>query len=106
MNTLNGIIANNNLMIVKDSLDNILYKLLKQPNPNKPLIKQLQDDRERLDESYLYFGTVREVQKITEQRNKYLEGMLISNTSYTKDLKLEIKDLEQQLKQLKQNLEL
>lgn len=106
MNILDGIIANNNLMVVKDGLENMLSKLLKQTNPNKPLIKQLQGDRERLNASYLYFGTVREVQKITEQRNKYLESMLISNVSYTKDLKLEIKELEKQLKQLKENLEL
>ena len=103
---LDGIIASNNLMVVKHGIENMISKLLKQPKVNKPLVKQLQDDRERLNESYLHFGTVREVQKITEQRNKYLEGMLISNTSYTKDLKLEIKDLEKQLKQLKENLEL
>lgn len=106
MDILDGIIANNNLMVVKDGLENMLSKLLKQPNPNKPLIKQLQDDRGRLNASYLYFGTLKEVSNVIEQRNKYLESMLISNTSYTKDLKLEIKELEKQLKQLKENLEL
>lgn len=106
MNTLNGIVANNNLMIVKDGLEKMLSKLLKQSNPNQPLIKQIKDDIERLNESYLYLGEVKEELNVTSKRNKYLESMLISNVAYTKDLKIENLERFKQLEQLKKNLEL
>ena len=38
--------------------------------------------------------------------NKYLESILISNTTYTKDLKNKVKELEKQLSDLKENLEI
>ena len=35
-------------MVVKDGLQQMSSKLLKQNNPNKPLIKQIESDIERL----------------------------------------------------------
>lgn len=106
MNTLDGIIANNNIMVVKDGLEQMSYKLLKQPNPNKPLLKQIESDTERLDSLYLYVAKLKESDFINQKRNKYLESILISNTAYTKDLKNKVKDLEKQLSDLKENLEI
>jgi len=106
MNTLDGIIANNNIMVVKDGLEKMSSKLLKQTNPNKPLLKQIQSDIERLDSLYLYVGELKESDFINQKRNKYLESILISNTAYTKDLKNKVKELEKQLADLKENLEI
>ena len=41
MNELQGIQANNDLMVVKQGLKDMIFKLSKQDNPNIKLIKQL-----------------------------------------------------------------
>lgn len=104
MNHLEGIQANNNILIVKDGLEKMSSKLLKQTNLNKPLIKQIEGDCERLNDVFMFLNETKENNKALSQRNKYLESMLISNVAYTRDLKNKVKDLEQQLREVKLNI--
>ena len=104
MNHLEGIQANNDLMVVKDGLEMMISKLLKQNNPNKVLIKQIESDCERLNSVYLFLNEVKEDNKTISTRNYHLESILITNTVYTRDLKNKVKDLEQQLREVKQNI--
>ncbi len=57
-------------MLVKDTLEKMSSKLLKQPKVNKPLLNELKADRERLDESYLYFNQTKEIAFSVNNKNK------------------------------------
>ena len=105
MNQLDGIIANNDLMLVKDTLDKLRFKLLKQDLPNKTLIKQLQDDTDRLESVYVLLNEIKQDNQITNRRNRDIESLLLSNMMWNKDLEKRNNDLEKQLKELKVNLE-
>lgn len=105
MNLLDGIIANNNIMIVKQTLEKLTLKLLSQSKVNKSLVTELKGDCERLDDLYLNLNELKEDNKTLSQRNKYLESILISNVNYSRDLNNKVEDLEQQNKELKFNIE-
>lgn len=104
MNHLEGIQQNNNILVVKDGLEKMAHKLIKNDHPNKVLIKQIEGDIDRLDDLYLNLNETKENNKTLSKRNHYLESMLISNVAYTRDLKNKVKDLEQQLEELKFNI--
>ena len=101
MNQLDGIIANNDLMLVKDTLDKLRFKLLKQDLPNKTLIKQLQDDTDRLESVYVLLNEIKQDNQITNRRNRDIESLLLSNMMWNKDLEKRNIDLEKQLKENK-----
>ena len=93
MNQLDYIICNSNLMLVKDTLEKMSSKLLKQPKINKPLLNELKADRERLDESYLYFNQTKEIAFSVNNKNKQLESLILDARVYIIDLKKENKEL-------------
>lgn len=105
MNHLEGIQANNNILVVKDGLEKMASKLIKSNHPNKVLIKQIEGDIERLGDLYLSLNELKEDNKTLSKRNFYLESILISNVNYSRDLNNKVKDLEQQNKELKFNIE-
>jgi len=93
MNQLDYIICNSNLMLVKDTLDKLTSKLLKSDKVNKPLVNELKADRERLDESYLYFNQTKEIAFSVNNKNKQLESLILDARVYIIDLKKENKEL-------------
>jgi len=80
-------------MLVKDTLEKMSSKLLKQPKINKPLLNELKADRERLDESYLYFNQTKEIAFSVNNKNKQLESLILDARVYIIDLKKENKEL-------------
>lgn len=80
-------------MLVKDTLDKLTSKLLKSDKVNKPLVNELKADRERLDESYLYFNQTKEIAFSVNNKNKQLESLILDARVYIVDLKKENKEL-------------
>lgn len=93
MNQLDYIICNSNLMLVKDTLDKLTSKLLKSDKVNKPLVNELKADRERLNDSYLYFNQTKEIAFSVNNKNKQLESLILDARVYILDLKKENKEL-------------
>ena len=93
MRQLDYIICNSNLMLVKDTLDKLTSKLLKSDKVNKPLVNELKADRERLNDSYLYFNQTKEIAFSVNNKNKQLESLILDARVYIIDLKKENKEL-------------
>lgn len=105
MNELQGIQANNDLMVVKQGLKDMIFKLSKQDNPNIKLIKQLNEDCKRLDSVYLFLYDLKFKFSVKSDRNYQLESLLMSNLAWSRDLKIQNKNLENQLKKVKEEIE-
>lgn len=80
-------------MLVKDTLDKLTSKLLKSDKVNKPLVNELKADRERLNDSYLYFNQTKEIAFSVNNKNKQLESLILDARVYIIDLKKENKEL-------------
>jgi hypothetical protein len=105
MNELQGVQANNDLMVVKQGLKDMIFKLNKQDNPNTKLINQLKEDCKRLDSVYLFLYNLKFNFTVKSDRNYQLESLLMSNLAWSRDLKKQNKDLENQLTKVKEEIE-
>lgn len=105
MNELDGIQANNDLMVVKQGLKDMIFKLNKQDKPNIKLINQLKEDCKRLDSVYLFLYKLKFNFTVKSDRNYQLESLLMSNLAWSRDLKKQKKDLETQLTKVKEEIE-
>ena len=92
MTGLDFIINNNNLNIVKSTLDMILIKLKKQESKNTRLINQLESDINRLEDCYMFFNHQKQLNFNMIQSNKNLESFLLSAKFYILDLEKEKKE--------------
>lgn len=93
MNHLESIICNNNLFLVKDTLEKMCSKLLKSTKVNQPLVNELKADIERLNDSYLYFNKTKENALSVNNTNKRLDSLIFDARVYIMDLKKENKEL-------------
>ena len=93
MRHLESIICNNNLFLVKDTLEKMCSKLLKSTKVNQPLVNELKADIERLNDSYLYFNKTKENALSINNTNKRLDSLIFDARVYIMDLKKENKEL-------------
>ena len=93
MRHLESIICNNNLFLVKDTLEKMCSKLLKSTKVNQPLVNELKADIERLNDSYLYFNKTKENALSINNTNKRLDSLVFDARVYIMDLKKENKEL-------------
>ena len=89
---LESIICNNNLFLVKDTLEKMCSKLLKSTKVNQPLVNELKADIERLNDSYLYFNKTKENALSINNTNKRLDSLVFDARVYIMDLKKENKE--------------